>query len=142
MKSEPVFSVVSRSTSAGWARSCDCVAAVGSGAVLLVGSGVCACEAFGAAIEAPPAATTPVRNLRRCRPSSDLAIGVTPVFRRAGLTASYCRGRLAHRKRPSEDAARGPLAGLCCYCGGTCRAEGTYLAAPKRLSNEFAETIG
>ena len=36
-------------------------------------------DAFGAAIVAPPAATTPFRNRRRCRPdASDLAMGLLP----------------------------------------------------------------
>src|ERR1700722_9679689 len=83
MKSEPVFSVVRRSTSGGRSRSLACVAAVGVGALALVGWEACALAVLGAAIVAPPAATTPLRNRRRCRPDvSDLAIGVLPFFHR------------------------------------------------------------
>src|ERR1700722_18826015 len=83
MKSEPVFSVVRRSTSGGRSRSFACAAAVGVGALAFAGWEACALAALETAIVAPPAATTPLRNRRRCRPDvSDLAMGILPFFDR------------------------------------------------------------
>src|SRR5580700_4983734 len=81
MKSEPVFSVVRRSISGGRSRSLAWAAAVGVGALAFVGWDACVLAVLGAAIVAPPAATTPLRNRRRCRPGvSDLAMSLLPFF--------------------------------------------------------------
>src|SRR3974390_123596 len=81
MKSEPVFSVVSRSTSAGCSRSVALAAAPGGNA-LPVGFSASSALTFGApATVAPPATTMPARNRRRCKAAgSDSAMDALPVF--------------------------------------------------------------
>ncbi len=59
----------------------DLIGCGGCGRVAFGGLGSLRTGVFGAAIVAPPAATIPFRNRRRCRPDdSDLAMGFSPVL--------------------------------------------------------------
>src|SRR3978361_280541 len=90
------------------------MAAAGSGALVSGLAGACARAPEGAAIEAPPATATPLRNPRRCRPTESESDMLVPSFlesKPAAFAHPAARFRIGAGRRPLLRRQRAQIGG-------------------------------